>query len=127
MPIIRLMREGQATGKVKTIFEEIKSTFGVPFVPDLFLALGTKPDLLEAIWTQIKGLFGTGALDVKTKMLSALAVAAALRSSYFVTIHAMALKRLGATDEEISEILEVATLITGLTTMVSGLGLKLEF
>ncbi len=127
MPIIRLMQEDQAKGRVKEIFEEIKATFGVPFVPQVFLALGTKPDQLEAIWTQVKGLFGAGALDVKTKALAALAVAAAQRSSYFVTIHAIALKRLGATDEEIAELLEVASLATALDTLVSGLGLDPEF
>ncbi len=127
MAIIRLMKEGQATGKVKAIFDEIKATFGMPFVPDLFLALGAKPELLEAVWSQVKDLFGSGALDVKTKMLASLAVAASLRSSYFVTIHAMALKRLGATDEEVAEVLEVASLTTGLATLVSGLGLKPEF
>ena len=126
MPIIRLMREEEATGKVKAIFEEIKATFGVPFVPQIFLALGLKPEQLEAVWTQVKGLFGAGALDVKTKALAALAVAAAQRSPYFVTIHAIALKRLGATDEEIAELLEVASLATALDTLVTGLGLEPE-
>ena len=126
MAIIRLMQESEATGKVKEVFEDIKNTLGIPFVPTLFLALGKKPDQLEAIWTQIKGLFGTGTLDVKTKTLAALAVAAALHSSYFITIHAAALKRLGSTDEEIGEILEVASLTTGLNTLVSGLGLEPE-
>lgn len=126
MAIIRLMDETQATGKVKQIFEEIKSTLGVPFVPEIFRALGMKPDHLEAVWMQVKGLFGTGALDVKTKILVALAVAAAQRSNYFVTIHSVALKRLGATDEEIAELLEVASLSTALNTLVSGLALDPE-
>jgi hypothetical protein len=60
MAIIRLMDETQATGKVKSIFEEIKKTLEVPFVPQIFRALGTKPDQLEAVWTQVKGLFGSG-------------------------------------------------------------------
>lgn len=127
MAIIRLMDETLATGKVKQIFEEIKSTLGVPFVPEIFRALGMKPDHLEAVWMQVKGLFGSGALDVKTKILVALAVAAAQRSNYFVTIHSVALKRLGVTDEEIAELLEVASLSTALNTLVSGLGLEPEF
>ena len=126
MAIIRLMREEEAAGKVKEVFEDIKNTLGIPFVPTLFLALGQKPDQLGAVWAQIKGLFGTGTLDVKTKTLAALAVAAALHSAYFITIHAAALKRLGSTDQEIGEILEVASLTTGLNTLVSGLGLEPE-
>ena len=126
MATIRLMDETQATGKVKQIFEEIKETIGLPFVPEIFRALGMKPDQLGAVWIQVKGLFGSGALDVKTKVLVALAVAAAQRSSYFVTIHSVALKRLGTTDEEIAELLEVASLATALDTLVSGLGLEPE-
>jgi len=126
MAIIRLMEESEATGKVKEIFEDIKATFGIPFVPDLFRAFGRKPDQLQAVWMQVKGLFGSGTLDVKTKVLAALAVAAAQRCRYFVTIHAMALKRLGATDEEIGELLETASLSTALNTLVSGLGLDSE-
>lgn len=127
MPNIRLMREEEASGKVKGVFDDIKATLGLPFVPALFLALGSRPDQLEAVWAQVKGLFGSGALDIKTKTLAALAVAAALRSAYFVTIHSMALKRLGTTDEEIAEVLEIAGLTTGLNTLVSGLGLEPEF
>ena len=126
MATVRLMEETEATGKAKRIFEEIKVTLQVPFVPELFRALGFKPDQLEAIWTQVKGLYGSGCLDVKTKSLAALAVAAAQRNSYFVTIHATALKRLGASDEEVGELLQVASLATALNTLVSGLGLEPE-
>lgn len=126
MAIIRLMEESEATGRVKEIFEEIKATLQVPFVPQLFRALGTKPDQLEAVWVQVKGLFGTGSLDVKTKALTALAVAAAQRCSYFVKIHSILAKRLGTTDEEIAELLEVASLSTALNTLVTGLGLDPE-
>jgi len=126
MAIIRLMDESDAEGRVREIFREIKETLQVPFVPDLFRALANRPTQLEAVWAQIKGLFGSGSLDVKTKGLAALAVAAAQRSPYFVAIHSMLLKRLGATDEEIAELLEVASLSTALNTLVSGFGLEPE-
>ncbi|MBI3333289.1 MAG: carboxymuconolactone decarboxylase family protein [Candidatus Omnitrophica bacterium] len=126
MAIIRLMNEADATGRVKEIFDEIKATLEVPFVPQLFRALANRPEQLEAVWTQVKGLFGSGTLDVKSKALAALAVAAAQRCPYFVTIHSIALKRLGATDEEIAELLEVASLATALDTLVTGLGLEPE-
>ena len=126
MAIIRLMDESDAAGRVKEIFREIKETLQIPFVPDLFRALASRPAQLEAVWAQIKGLVGSGALDVKTKALAALAVAAAQRSTYFVAIHSTLLKRLGATDEEIAELLEVASLSTALNTLVSGLGLEPE-
>ncbi|MBI3322500.1 MAG: carboxymuconolactone decarboxylase family protein [Candidatus Omnitrophica bacterium] len=126
MAIIRLMDESGAEGRVKEIFQEIKETLQIPFVPDLFRALAGRPAQLEAVWSQIKGLFGSGALDVKTKALVALAVAATQRSPYFVAIHSMLLKRLGAGDEEIAELLDVASLCTALNTLVSGLAIEPE-
>ena len=71
MAIIRLMEESQATGRVKGLFEEIKKTLEIPFVPELFRALAARPEQLEAVWIQVKGLFGSGSLDVKTKVLAA--------------------------------------------------------
>lgn len=126
MAIVRLISESDAQGRVKEIFQEIKQTLQIPFVPDLFRALANRPEQLEAVWAQIRGLFGSGALDVKTKALVALAVAAAQRTPYFVAIHSTLLKRLGATDEEIAELLEVASFCTALNTLVSGLALEPE-
>ena len=126
MAIIRIMEESEATGKVKVLFEEIKATLQLPFIPEIFRALGSKADQLEAVWMQVKGLYGSGCLDVKTKSLVALAVAAAQRTPYFIKIHSIALKRLGVTDEEIAELLEVASLSTALNTLVIGLGLEPE-
>ena len=126
MAIIRLMEESEATGRIKEIFEEIKGTLGVPFVPQLFRALALRADQLESVWAQVRNLFGSGALDVKTKTLIALAVSSAQRCPYFVTIHGIALKRLGATDLEIAEALEVTSLCAGLNTLVSGLALEPE-
>ena len=126
MAIIRLMDESDATGKVKALFEEIKATLQVPFVPELFRALGSKPERLEAVWTQVKGLYGSGCLDVKTKLLAALAVAAVQRNAYFVKIHAIALKRFGASDQEILELLDLAGFSAALDTLVSGLDLEPE-
>ena len=126
MATIRIMDESDADGKVKQLFEEIKATLQIPFVPELFRALGTMPGQLEAVWAQVKGLYGSDCLDVKTKLFAALAVAAAQRNAYFVRVHAIALKRLGASDEELSELLQVAGLATALDTLVSGLDLEPE-
>ena len=126
MAIIRIMDESDASGRVKALFEEIKATLQLPFVPELFRALAANPERLESVWAQVKGLYGSGCLDVRTKLFAALAVAAAQRNSYFVKIHAIALKRLGASDEELTELLEVAGLSTALDTLVSGLDLEPE-
>ena len=126
MAIIRIMEESEATGRVKAVFDEIKSTLQVPFVPELFRALGHKPERLEAFWAQVKSLYNSGPLDIRTKMMLALAVAAAQGNSYFVKVQGIVLKRLAVSDEEISQVLEIAGLAASLNLLVSGLGLEPE-
>ena len=126
MTMIRLLEETEATGRVKQIFEEIRNTFQLPVVPQLFRALGYNPVQLEAIWTQMKGLFVGGVLDVKTKCLAAFGIAAVQGSPYLTQIYSMALKRLGVQDEEITELLQVAALTASLNTLANGLGLEPE-
>jgi AhpD family alkylhydroperoxidase len=50
----------------------------------------------------------TGHLDAKTRELIALAVAISLRCDGCITVHAAAAKKLGVTEEELSEALGVA-------------------
>lgn len=126
MATIRLMEESQASGRVKEIFGEIRAAFQLPFVPQLFRALGHNPAQLEATWSQVQGLAAAGALDVKTKCFAALGVAAAQRSPYLTPICSTVLKRLGASDEEIAELIQVAALTASLSTLASGLGLEPE-
>lgn len=126
MAIIRIMEESEATGRVKQIFEEIKETLQIPFVPALFRALGGRAEQLEMVWRQMKMLYGSGCLDIRTKMLAALAVAAVQRNPYFVKIQGIILRRLGSSDEEIAELLETASFASALNTLVNGLGLEPE-
>lgn len=44
----------EATGKVKDIYQEIRDFWGVDHIPLFFQRLGTKPHLLEKVWTKSK-------------------------------------------------------------------------
>lgn len=126
MAIIRLIEESEATGRVKEIFSEVRSLLHLPFVPQIFRALAARPQQLESVWMQARELFGGGALDLRTKCMAAMAVAAAQQNPYFIPVYAMALKRLGASDEEIAELLQMAGLAVSLNTLASGFGLEPE-
>ena len=45
MASIRLIPEDEATGKVKEIYEDIKETLGIGFVPNLYRVMAVKPGL----------------------------------------------------------------------------------
>jgi alkylhydroperoxidase family enzyme len=77
MASIKMVSEEEASGKVKDIYEEIKSKLGIDFVPNLYRVMGSKPDYLEANWNKVKAvMFDPGKLDRLTKEIIALAVSA---------------------------------------------------
>ncbi len=74
MALIRLITEQEATGKVQAIFDDIKQTKGIDFVPNIWRALATCPDHLELTWQKLKTVMRPGKLDLLTKEIIALAV-----------------------------------------------------
>ena len=77
MASVRLVPEDEATGKVKDLFDEIKSGLGIDFVPNLYRAMASNPDYLEANWRRVKAIMvASGELDRMTKEIVAVAVSA---------------------------------------------------
>ncbi len=76
MASINLVREQEATGRVKEIYEEIKTTMGWSFVPETFQMMAHNPEHLEAYWGHYKQVMGPGKVDLKTKKLIAFVVSA---------------------------------------------------
>jgi alkylhydroperoxidase family enzyme len=77
MASVKLISEEEATGKVKALYDEIKSELGIDFVPNLYRAMASNPDYLEANWRKVKAvMFQSQRLDRKTKEIIAVAVSA---------------------------------------------------
>ena len=77
MASIKMIPEEEATGKVGAIYEEIKSQFGIDFVPNLYKVMAPKPAYLEANWNKVKTvMIEPGKLDRLTKEIIAVAVSA---------------------------------------------------
>ncbi len=83
MASVKLVSEEEAKGKVKKIYDEIKSTLGLDFVPNLYKSMAVKPSYLEANWNKVKAvMIEPGKLDRFTKETIAVAVSAVLGSKY---------------------------------------------
>ncbi|MFL6116870.1 MAG: peroxidase, partial [Catenulispora sp.] len=59
---VPLIDEQDAQGPLVELYEDIKKAMELPFVPDMFRLLSTRPDLLETMVTGYKGMFGDGVL-----------------------------------------------------------------
>jgi len=83
MVSIKMIPEEKATGKVKDIYEEIRSTLGIDFVPNLYKVMASKPEYLEANWNKVKTvMIEPGKLDRLTKEIIALTVSAVMGCDY---------------------------------------------
>ena len=77
MASIKMIPEEAATGQVKQMYEEIKSQFGIDFVPNLYKVMAAKPSYLAANWNKVKTvMIEPGKLDRLTKEIIAVAVSA---------------------------------------------------
>lgn len=71
---MRPVSDQEATGKVKEVFDDIKATKGIDFIPNFWQALAVNPDHLEATWHKLKVVMQPGKLDKLTKEIIALSV-----------------------------------------------------
>ncbi len=74
MTLLRTVSEAEAVGKVKAVYDDIKTTKEIDFVPNFWLALSNNPDHLEATWNKLKAVMKPGKLDLLTKEIIALSV-----------------------------------------------------
>lgn len=83
MASIKMVSEEEATGKVKDIYEEIKSQLGIDFVPNLYRVMASKPDYLQANWSKVKAVMvEKGRLGRLTKEIIAVAVSSVMGCEY---------------------------------------------
>ena len=59
-PRIRIVQESEATGETAKIYDEIRSVFGFPMVPDIMKLVSTRPDFLRVLLDGYKAMFTTG-------------------------------------------------------------------
>ena len=71
------------------------------------------PEAMEGFYTMSKAATSDGALDKKTKELIALAIGVTQRCDGCIGFHAKALKGLGATKEEIAEVMAMCVYMGG--------------
>jgi alkylhydroperoxidase/carboxymuconolactone decarboxylase family protein YurZ len=80
---IRMVSEDDATGVVRDIYEEIRQTFGIDFVPNLYKVMAPNPAYLEANWKKMKAvMLESDKLDRLTKEIIAVAVSAVQGCDY---------------------------------------------
>lgn len=122
---VKLVEESEATEKVKDIYDDIKKTLGIDFVPNMYKAMGNNPSYLEITWSKIKDIMGQeGKLGRKTKDIIALTVSIMSGCEYCINVYNNAVKHNGLDDESMVELYNVIDVYSGLNRLNVGLQLK---
>ena len=102
--------ENEAKGKVKEVYDEIKTTRQITEVPNFWKMLANDPNELDRTWSSLKEIMKKGALDPVTKELIYVAVSITNGCEYCIKSHSAAAKKKGATDEMLKEMFAVVGL-----------------
>ena len=108
--MFKTIEEKDATGKVKEVYEDIKSSRGITEIPNFWKMLANDPNELERSWNALKQVMRKGALDPVTKELIYVAVSITNGCEYCTRSHSYAAKKKGATDEMLKEMFAVVGL-----------------
>lgn len=117
---VEMVSDAAATGRVREIFDDIKATKQIDFVPNFWRTLATHPPLLEQTWQRLKSAMAPGRLDALTKEMIALAVSATNGCAYCVQSHTAAVKKLGLDDEGLGELMAVVAVFNGTNALADG-------
>jgi len=117
---VPLVEESQATGRVREIYEDIKATKEIDFVPNFWKTLAHHPPLLEQTWTHLKAAMAPGKLDALTKEIIALAVSATNGCRYCINSHTAAVKKLGLDDAGVAELMAVVGVFNATNALADG-------
>jgi uncharacterized peroxidase-related enzyme len=96
---VPMIVESEATGLLAELYEEVKNGTGLPFVPDMFRLLSSKPELLKAVVAGYDGIFNHGALPRETRELIAAWTSRVNQCPYCVGTHSFFLQVFGGTEE----------------------------
>ena len=118
--------ENEVTGKVKEVFEEIKSVRKIKDVPNFWKYLANSPDTLERTWNSTSQVMEPGALKAVTKELIYVAVSMTNSCEYCTKSHTAAAKKKGATEEMIKEMIDVMGIANQNNKLVEAYGVEVD-
>ena len=126
MAIFKSIEENEATGKVKEIYEEIKSVRQITEVPNFWKSLANNPETLERTWKSLQQVMQKGALDPVVKELIYVAVSITNGCEYCIKSHSIAAKKKGATDEMLNEMIAVVGMANETNRLVEGYQVEVD-
>jgi len=127
MAAVEMVEATTATGKVAEIYDEIKRSLGIDFVPNMYRAMARNPAYLEASWNKIHTVMGTQRnLDDLTKAIIALTVSTMNGCGYCIQVYTGAVRKYGLDDDGLTEVAAVIDVFNGLNKFNTALDIEMD-
>ena len=126
MSILKPITEKKAKGKVKKIYEDIKSKRKITKIPNFWKSLANDPDTLERTWKSLQQVMQKGALDPLTKEMLYVAVSMTNSCEYCIRSHTKAAQKKGLTDKMLKELIAVVAMANETNRLVESYQVEVD-
>ena len=126
MATVKMIEEKASNGSVREVYDDIKETRGIGYVPNIWKTLATHPPTLKRIWTGIKSVMAPGRLDPLTKEMIAVAVSSTNNCEYCIRSHTAAARKLGMDDEMLGELMAVVGMFNQTNSLANGYQVEVD-
>ena len=126
-PAVPLPDPADATPEVKAVFDEIMAFYAMDHPPAVFRWMARDAGFLQSYWAATREAFTDRRLARLTKEILALAASLTAKSDYGVDFHLRQARRLGLSDQALTEAVEVVQLFNMVTKIADALQLRPDF
>ena len=126
-PAVPLPELSEASPEVKAPLDEIMAFYALERPPAVFRWMARDPGFFQSYWMAAREAFADRKLDRLTKEILALAASLTAKSDYGVDFHLREARRLGLSDQGLTETVEVVQLFNTVTKIADALQLQPDF
>jgi AhpD family alkylhydroperoxidase len=126
-PVLPLPDLAQAPPEIKTVFSEIVAFYALDRPPGVFQWMARDVGFLQSYWAATRQAFTDRALDRLMKEILAFAASMTAKSDYGVDFHLREARRLGLSDQALTEAVEVVQLFNTVSKIADALRLQPDF
>ncbi len=126
MSILKPITEKKAKGKVKKIYDDIKSKRKITKIPNFWKSLANDPDTLERTWNSLQQVMQKGTLDPLTKEMLYVAVSMTNSCEYCIRSHTKAAQKKGLTDKMLKELIAVVAMANETNRLVESYQVEVD-
>jgi len=123
-PAVRLPDPADSAPEVKAVFDEIMAFYSMDHPPAVFRWMARDAGFLQSYWAATREAFTDRKLPRPMKEILALAASLTAKSDYGVDFHLWQARRLGLSDQGLTEAVEVVQLFNTVTKIADALQLQ---